>query len=81
MLVFDVTDKNSFENLIIWKQKIDDYAPKNIVTNIIGNKIDKKDRKISEEEAQERALKMDTLLSFTSAKEDDGVEEAFEKIC
>jgi len=24
---------------------------------------------------------MDTLLSFTSAKEDEGVEEAFEKIC
>jgi Ras-related protein Rab-11A len=40
VLVFDITDKNSFENLAKWKNEINDYAIPNTPIMVIGNKKD-----------------------------------------
>lgn len=44
ILVFDVTDKESFNNLKnLWIKDVEEKAPENIQIAIVGNKSDKTD--------------------------------------
>jgi Ras-related protein Rab-1A len=43
LIVFDTTDKQSFENVKQWLQELEDKAPKNIEIILVGNKIDLSD--------------------------------------
>jgi GTPase SAR1 family protein len=53
MLVYDVTDRNSFENLKVWFSKIEIYANKDVVKFLVGNKQDNSlDRTVSVDEAK-----------------------------
>ena len=80
-LVFDVTNKKSFENLNMWLEELElHFTHGSVVKVLVGNKIDKftHDRHVSVEEAVALAKKQQMLYLETSAKTKKGVAEAFD---
>lgn len=49
-LVFDLTSKESFINLLSWKKRIDDHAREGAPLVLIGNKADLPERKVTMDE-------------------------------
>lgn len=78
-IVYDVTDRESFNNVKHWNAEIDRYASEGVTKVLIGNKFDMADKKVvTYDEAKELAdsLKMEFLE--TSAKDSQNVTKAFE---
>jgi small GTP-binding protein len=83
MLVYDITDRKSYNNLQIWHDELIRYNYVNRIM-MIGCKTDlaKHRREIPTEEAQLYATQHDFLFGECSAKSDDNVDEIFNKfIC
>lgn len=80
ILVFDVTNKRSFDNLTKWMNEIHDHARcRNVI--IIGNKTDlKHSRTISTEEGINYAKKHGCFYMETSALSCTNIMEAYEHI-
>ena len=82
MVVFDVTNQKSFDDLKFWLDSIkthiydDDYVP--IV--IIGNKIDLQKRVVQKKDAIDFAEKNNYHYYETSAKTGDGVDNAIKEL-
>jgi len=56
MIVYDITDRDSFDNVRTWMQEIDKYAQENVIRVLIGNKADIDDkRKVTTKEGKELA--------------------------
>jgi Ras-related protein Rab-2A len=78
ILVFDVTDKKSFDDLESWLGEIKQNANSKITTVIIGNKVDLEDRRvITTEQAQQFADLHNLKYMETSAKTSYNVESVF----
>ena len=78
LLIFDVTDKESFTHIKDWVERIHDESPEGITICLIGNKIDRnEDRVISNEEGKKLAEEWKISYFETSAKIGTGVEEVF----
>lgn len=80
IVVFDLTNRESFDNLNNWISEIDTYGRKNPnpIIFVVGNKVDKiKDRKISYEEAKLFAEKYEAQYIETSAKTNVNIEKLF----
>ena len=78
LLIFDVTDKESFAHIKDWVERIHDESPEGITICLIGNKIDRnEDRVISNEEGKKLAEECKISYFETSAKIGTGVEEVF----
>ena len=77
ILTYDVTDQNSFKNIRNWIKQIEANAQTNVCKVLVGNKCDKPDRVVTEEEG--RKLASDFNMSFfeTSAKTNQNVNEVF----
>ncbi len=78
-IVFDVTDRESFNNVKHWYAEIERYASEGVTKILIGNKADMQAKKVvTYDEAKELAdsLKMDYIE--TSAKNSQNVTKAFE---
>lgn len=67
ILVYDISNRTSFNNLIFWLQQIETYCPNNIKILIIGNKNDLTDREISLEEGRLFANQLGALFMEVSA--------------
>lgn len=81
ILVYDVSNKQTFAKLETWLDELDTYATKNnIVKMVVGNKIDKEKREVSREEGMKFARRHQTLFIESSAKTRDGVQCAFEEL-
>lgn len=81
ILMFDVTNRNSFENIISWLHELDKYAPSNIPKILIGGKADLKlERHISYEEALEFADYWNIPYIETSSKDGKNIDESFKLI-
>ncbi|ESW98237.1 hypothetical protein KL918_004017 [Ogataea parapolymorpha] len=87
VLVYDVTNTKSFENLQSWKDEFLIQAnikdPDNFPFVVIGNKIDVEENKrlVSSKKAQSLCASMGNLPYFeTSAKEAVNVEQAFDVV-
>ena len=79
MLVFDVTDRQSFIKLSEWMFELELYCQSQPVVLLIGNKSDLSDKRIvSKSEAMEFAIKHNILYVETSALINQEVEYAFE---
>lgn len=74
LLVFDLTDRTSFEALNEWLNNFHQYSCPNAVCLLIGNKKDLVDRRlIQASEAEEFALRYNLTYVETSAKDSDSV--------
>ncbi|MCC2666175.1 MAG: symbB [Gammaproteobacteria bacterium] len=79
-VVYDMTDEKSFQNVNDWLSKIKEYGPKDAKIVLIGNKVDKKsDKKVSTQEGEELAAQYGMPFFEVSAKNGDGVNEAFKR--
>ena len=78
MLVYDVTDRDSFNNISNWISETRKYAGPGIVKMLVGNKCDLTEgRKVSYKEGAEFAEKENMMFFETSAKAKINIEETF----
>jgi small GTP-binding protein len=82
LLVYSVNSKASFKNCEVWLNELKSFnAHPGMVVMLVGNKCDLNDtREVPEDEAKSFALKNNLTFIETSAKDDTGVGEAFERI-
>ncbi|KAF9174605.1 hypothetical protein BGX21_010397 [Mortierella sp. AD011] len=82
ILVYDVSNRDSFNDLQTWFNELDTYcSSKEVVRMIVGNKVDKESsREVSRQEGQELAQKLQTLFVECSAKTRLGVQQAFDEL-
>jgi len=81
IVVYDVTDKESFNNVKHWMQEIEKYAADGVNKLLIGNKCDLSSKKVvSYDEAKELSDSLNVSFMETSAKNAHNVEQAFQKM-
>ena len=78
MLVYDITDLESFQNLNSWLIEIEKNASKNVYKILVGNKCDmESERKVTIEQGKDFAAQYGMKFFETSAKESTNVSDAF----
>ncbi len=78
IIVYDITDRESFNNISSWIFEIRKHSGPNVIKLLVGNKCDMEvDRKVSREEAQSFADSQNMKYLETSAKEKINVDESF----
>ena len=78
MLVYDITDKESFDKLGDWLIEVEKNAPSNVYKILIGNKSDLGDqRQVTYDQGKEFADTYEMKFIETSAKSSLNVEDAF----
>ncbi|CAL9187304.1 ras-related protein RIC1 isoform X2 [Musa acuminata AAA Group] len=78
IVVYDVTDQESFNNVKQWLNEIDRYASENVNKLLVGNKCDLTDgRVVSYETGKAFADEIGIPFLETSAKDSTNVEKAF----
>ena len=82
VLAYDITNRETFEKLSLWKSEIDTYAKnERLQTLILGNKSDLESiRAVPTLEAQEFAKHIGANFIEVSAKAKTNVEEAFQML-
>lgn len=81
ILVYDITDRESFDNVRAWVHEIDRYANEGVVKLLVGNKSDlSSERQVSTEEGRLLAIQLNVPFIETSAKSSTNVEDAFLKM-
>lgn len=61
LLVYDITNEKSFENIIKWLRNIDEHANEDVERMILGNKCDMTDKRIVSKERGEAVSKLDSI--------------------
>lgn len=78
IVVYDITDQESFNNVKQWLQEIDRYACENVNKLLVGNKCDLTPKRAVEmNTAKEYASQLGIPFLETSAKNSTNVEQAF----
>ena len=78
VIVFDITDKDSFEHVKVWMQDIDKFAKQGVMRILVGNKCDlEHQRAVTKDQGNEMALKYGIKYIETSAKDTINIEELF----
>jgi Ras-related protein Rab-1A len=78
IIVYDVTNKDSFDNVKQWMQEIEKFASENVNKLLVGNKSDlEEQRKVTYDEGVELAKKFDIPFLEVSAKNALNVEDTF----
>lgn len=78
LLVYDVTDERSFNNIENWYRNVEQHASEGVNKILIGNKCDIEERRaVSKEKGQELAEGLGIKFLETSAKSNINVEETF----
>jgi len=81
LLVYDISKKQTFENVDRWLTELRDHADSNIVIMLVGNKCDlRPQRQVPTEDASAFAEKNGLSFIETSALDSTNVELAFQKI-
>ncbi|XP_055843832.1 ras-related protein Rab-21 [Episyrphus balteatus] len=81
ILVYDITDQDSFQKVKNWVKELKKMLGSDIVITIVGNKTDlDKDRTVNIEEAQSYAQAVGATFFETSAKLNEGIEELFQEL-
>lgn len=77
LLVYDITDRQSFEALDYWMNEIRQYSDESVEIILIGNKIDQfENREISTEEGTNKARRLGLKFMETSAKYNENISKA-----
>ncbi|XP_037539457.1 ras-related protein Rab-8B [Nematolebias whitei] len=78
MLVYDICNEKSFDNIKNWIRNIEEHASSDIEKMILGNKCDMTDRRqVSKDRGEKLAIDYGVKFLETSAKSGLNVEEAF----
>ncbi|CAD8185673.1 unnamed protein product [Paramecium pentaurelia] len=85
LLFYDLCDRNSFDNVLSWRQEILQHTDDKIMIMLIGNKLDllqdnPQNRCVSVEEVEQICQQYNMLYNETSAKEGTNVKECFEQL-
>lgn len=81
ILVYDVSNRETFEALPRWYSELETYVSESVVKIIVGNKVDKEfSRQVPISEGEAYARRMNSLFIETSAKTAVGVSEAFKEV-
>ena len=79
-IVYDITNRNSFNSIQNWIDDCTKQTPKSILLILIGNKNDLNDkREVQYEEGAEFARKRNMIFLETSAKTGNNINDIFEK--
>ena len=82
IVVYDITDEQSFKSISNWINDCENYANKNIIKILVGNKSDLNDqRKISQEDGRDMATNNRMLFYECSALNGNNVENIFFDAC
>ena len=77
-VVYDITNRNSFQNVKSWIEDCKKQSPKTVYMVLVGNKVDLEDkREVTSEEGSLYAQKNGMLFFETSAKKGKNIEEIF----
>ena len=79
LVVYDVSDAQSFENVKYWLTECDRYGGEHMIELLVGNKSDSPDRSVTYEMGKDFADELKIPFFETSAKTGDGVEKIFMK--
>uniref|UniRef100_A0A1A8K6D4 Ras-related protein SEC4 n=5 Tax=Nothobranchius TaxID=28779 RepID=A0A1A8K6D4_NOTKU len=78
MLVYDICNEKSFDNIKNWIRNIEEHASSDVEKMILGNKCDMTDRRqVSKDRGEKLAIDYGVKFLETSAKSGLNVEEAF----
>lgn len=78
ILVYDITDRQSFKDIENWLAEVDKYGNENVVKMLVGNKSDlEANRQVKTEEGKSLADSLGIKFLETSAKDAVNVEKAF----
>lgn len=78
MLVYDVTNERSFENIKNWIRNIEEHASTDVEKMILGNKCELNERRqVSKERGEQLAIEYGIRFMETSAKNSINVQDAF----
>ncbi|KAH7731715.1 member Ras oncogene family RAB18A [Aphelenchoides avenae] len=81
ILVYDVSNRSTFDRLEHWIAEVDTYCTKaDAIKMLVGNKIDTDNRLITRDEGLQFAKKHKMLFIEASAKTREGVQYAFEEL-
>ena len=81
ILIYDVTNLQTFENVKTWVNQIREEASPNVIIYIAGNKIDMEaERKVAKEDGEKMAEELGFPFMETSAKSGININETFEDL-
>ncbi|XP_044835623.1 ras-related protein Rab-26 isoform X1 [Mauremys mutica] len=81
LLLYDVTNRASFDNIQAWLTEIHEYAQQDVVLMLLGNKVDStQDRVVKREDGEKLAKEYGVPFMETSAKSGLNVDLAFTAI-
>lgn len=81
LLVYDVTDRRSFEHIVKWLREVEQFADEDCLVMLVGNKIDLDDKRaVQLMDGREFALKNKIAFIETSALDDIGIDAAFQHL-
>jgi len=78
MLVYDITNSKSFDNIAKWLRNIQEHANEDVEKMILGNKCDMEDKRVIPKERGESIAKENGIRFLeTSAKTNVNIDKAF----
>ncbi|CDO95906.1 unnamed protein product [Kluyveromyces dobzhanskii CBS 2104] len=77
VLIYDVTDERTFENIRQWFSTVNQHASEDVVMLLVGNKKDMETRTVSFEQGEALAKELGIPFIEASAKDDTNVSEIF----
>eukprot|EP01080_Neovahlkampfia_damariscottae_P006392 gene6392-10399_t len=81
IMVYDITKKESFDNLQSWLNDIQQYAEEDVGIILVGNKVDlENQRQVQKSDGEDWAKKLEVPFLETSAKDAQNVDDAFTKM-
>jgi small GTP-binding protein len=81
LLVYDITNRESFDNIKTWESEVKNNSPEDAVLFLVGNKTDNsKEREVTSQEGKKLAEDLGLFFIEVSAKNGDNIHILFEKI-
>ena len=81
LLIYDITNKDSFNSIGKWMESIDEVSSANTKVILVGNKIDMEgERQVTKEEGERRAKEYSIPFYETSCKNGININEVFSRI-
>ena len=81
LIVYDITQKSTFDKIESYMNKLKEYNDKNISVILVGNKCDLEDnREVLKEDGEELAKKLNIQFMEVSAKTGENIEKLFQTL-